>query len=126
MKHRIAVFACLLSIAVSGCGHTWEENTEDDQERAREVLLTALDQWKAGQVSSLATRTPPIRFSDDDYMSGLRLADYELQKPDEAIHPFRDVAVQLTVLDSQGQSRKKLVTYQVGLEPVVTVQRSDN
>jgi hypothetical protein len=58
-----------------------------DGRQAREALVASLEAWKKGQTKTLARRTPPIRFEDDDLMAGLRLADYEIEEPDAPVQP---------------------------------------
>jgi len=66
--------------------------------------------------------TPPIRFADDDQMSGLH--DTELLNcriPKRKIVPFRNVKVELILQDSQGGVQNKTVLYQVGVTPHLSV-----
>lgn len=114
----------LLTLATSGCRSG--AVTDQDSERARLVLITALDAWKSGSPQSLSTQDPPIRLQDDDLMAGWQLVSYELLKPTSLILPFDDVLVQLELRDQNGKSIRKAVSYQVGLAPLLTVQRSDN
>lgn len=116
----------LLVLALPGCGQQWEKNSEEDRELARETLLAALDAWKAGDTTALAKRDPPIRFSDDEQLSGLKLTEYELIDEEAPIDPFRDVEVELTLRDARGETLQKVAKYQVGLDPSLTVLRSDN
>ncbi len=52
---------------------------------------TPNEAWKKGDAKSLAKRKPPIRFEDDDQLSGFRLSDYEIEEPDSPIKPHQDV-----------------------------------
>lgn len=96
-----------------------------DSKQAEQTLVTALDAWKQGQAYLLAQRVPSIRFEDEDYRSGLWLADYRLSSPDAGIRAFVDVPVTLTLRDRQGNAVEKTVAYQVALEPHLAVLRSD-
>lgn len=116
---------CLLTVTMAGCGRG-SGKSNADSERAREVLIIALDAWKSNQLQSLASQSPPIRLLDDDCVAGCQLIQYELPKPGFSILPFHDVQVVLELADPQGRKLRKPVTYQVGLVPIVTVQRSDN
>ncbi len=117
---------CVLMLALIASGCQSGAVTEQDPERARLVLITALEAWKSGSPQSLTAQTPPIRLQDDDLMAGWQLVSYDLMKPKSLILPFNDVPVQLELRDLDGKPVRKTVSYQVGLAPLLTVQRSDN
>jgi hypothetical protein len=96
-----------------------------DSQRALSALVTSLDAWKKGEAKLLAKRQPPIRFEDDDLLSGFRLSEYEIEEPDSPIKPHQDVAVILVMTDPQGKSVRREARYQVGMEPKLSVLRSD-
>jgi len=96
-----------------------------DTDAARKTLTDALDAWKEGRAGGLSEASPPIRFVDDDLARGARLVDYEPSATATSIRPFENVAVTLTLEDRTGKAVKKRVSYQVGLEPTLTVLRSD-
>jgi hypothetical protein len=126
MWAKMITVVCVVLIALVGCGWlTGSKLSEEKVEQSRHVLISVLDAWKTGQAHTLAAQTPPIRFQDDDYMAGWRLVDYQLVNPKQQIQSFRDVPVQVNLIDRQGKPLQKTVTYQVGLDPI-TVQRSDN
>lgn len=85
----------------------------------------ALDAWKRGQARDLAHRSPPIRFSDEDFAAGWRLGDYELVEPDAPVAPFRDVPVILALRDARGRTARRETAYQVTTSPGLAVLRSD-
>ena len=123
-SHR--VLALLLGI-VTGCSGA-SRTTPDipfDSDKARSALVAALDAWKKGEAKSLSKRKPAIRFEDDDLLTGLRLAEYEIEEPDRPIQPFQDVEVILELKDARGKSVRREARYQVGLDPSVSVLRSD-
>lgn len=126
MTPRPAIVRCFLVFMLTTVGCQSGTVAGHDPERARSVLITALDAWKSGHPQSLASQTPQIRLQDDDLMAGWQLIGYELMQPKSVILPFHDVLVQLELRDRQGKGVRKTVSYQVGLEPIVTVQRSDN
>ena len=84
-----------------------------------------LDAWKAGDAKSLAHRVPPIRFADDDLVTGMRLSDYEIEEPDAPITLHKDVAVILSLRDRQNKSIRREARYQIATEPGLAVLRSD-
>lgn len=119
--------AILLSLLGSlGCWRAAFQDPEYDAEAALSTLTTALRAWKAGNLASLSSRSPPIRFADDDSLTGARLKDFELEDPGVQIKPFQDVKIELVLLDAQRRTIRKTVTYQVALKPALAVLRSDN
>jgi len=120
------VLVCLLIASLSGC--VWQPAVVPghDPERAREILTTALEAWKNGNVQALATQTPPIRFQDDDLVSGCKLIGYEMMDSKIIILPFKNVTVNLDLENPQGKRQRRKAAYQVGLQPFLSVQRSDN
>ena len=100
--------------------------TEADSEHAKYILETALDMWRSGHLESLAVRKPVIRFVDDDQRAGLQLLDYTYEDEQDVIKPHQNIPVLLSVRNKQGQTFEIHATYQVGVEPNLTVLRSDN
>ncbi len=123
--NSVGMFVVALVAAV-GCGNTFRATSDDHSERARVTLKTALDAWQLGKTVELPKHNPPIRLSDDDLVAGWQLVDYVLEAPDRQIAPFQDVNVILSLRDRQGRTTRKSAKYQVGLEPHLSVLRSDN
>ncbi len=126
MWAKLITVMCIALIALVGCG--WlagSKLSEEEVEQSQRVLISVLEAWKTGQAHTLSAQTPPIRFQDDDYMAGWQLVGYQLVNPNQVIQSFRDVPVQVNLIDRQGKPLQKTVTFQVGLDPI-TVQRSDN
>ena len=76
MWAKLITVVCIALIALVGCG--WLVGTklsEEEVEQSQRLLISVLDAWKTGQAHTLASQTPPIRFQDDDYMAGWRLAE---------------------------------------------------
>jgi len=124
MRKRWIICCGLTMICLAGCSR--QAPTGYDPDRAKLVLIKALDAWKAGQLPSLATQSPPIRFQDDDLAAGYELIDYRIVELSLQILPFKNINLELELRDPQGKTRRKFTVYQVGLEPIATVQRSDN
>ncbi|WP_435011383.1 hypothetical protein P12x_002693 [Tundrisphaera lichenicola] len=116
-----------LVLILAGCSGTGESPSEPpyDTERARSALVAALEAWKKGEAKALPKRVPPIRFVDDDLISGLRLSDYEIESPDGPIGPHADVDVVLSLRDKHNQPIQREARYQVATEPGLAVLRSD-
>jgi hypothetical protein len=96
-----------------------------DAGAARQTVTDALDAWKEGRAGQLSQASPPIRFVDDDLARGARLVNYEWPDTATSIRPFENVAVTLVLEYRMGKAVRKTVAYQVGLEPTVTVLRSE-
>ena len=107
-----------------GCGKSLPVASEREKADAREALVTALDAWKAGKVNGLKSRTPPVKFMDDDVVQGHTLVSYELD-PSAVVEPHRDLQVDLVVRDRTGRQQRRRATYQVVLKPNPAVVRND-
>jgi hypothetical protein len=123
---RYWVVPVLLGVILdcSGCSRPAAE-APYDAEGARTALIAALDAWKKGEAKSLAKRNPPIRFVDDDLISGFRLSEYEVEEPDLPLKLHQDVPVILEMRDAQGKRVRREATYQVSTEPTLSVLRSE-
>ncbi len=124
---RLVMGPILLAFMVGcvGCGRPAAE-TRYDSDGARTALIAALDAWQKGDAKSLAKREPPIRFVDDDLLSGLRLSEYEIEEPESSIKLHQDVEVILELRDAQGKRVRREAKYQVATEPSLSVLRSDH
>jgi hypothetical protein len=118
--------SAMMAVIAAGCGGDTGSAVGDyDSARAREVLSVALDAWKGGKARDLARLKPPIRFADDDHKAGLRLERHQLAEPDQPIQPYASVPVDLTLRDASGASIRRRASYQVTLEPGLSVLRDD-
>jgi len=109
---------------LGGCRQPSAPAPSYDAQQAREALTTALDAWKSGSLEQLARRKPPVRFSDEDLLSGAELLSYDLDSA-TAFGPHQDVRVDLVLRDRRGTTLNKTATYQVILEPTLAVLRND-
>jgi hypothetical protein len=116
----------LASLAI-GCGNDVGTAVECnyDSSRARVALTAALDAWKSGKARDLTRLKPPIRFGDDDQKAGLKLDAHRMTEPEAPIRPFTSVPVELTLRDMKGEPFKRRASYQVALEPGISVLRDD-
>ena len=115
MQGRFRVMSLVILSVILGCS-TQSPNQTEDSARAKYILITALDAWRAGKTKSLTIRNPPIRFADDDQIAGMELVDYELEDESAPI---------LSLKDKHGETIQKDVKYQVGVAHSLTVLRSD-
>jgi hypothetical protein len=116
---------CLLSIfaafglACSNAGPLARPDANPAEARAN--LASALDAWKAGAVTALSTKTPPVRFADDDLADGLKLVDYAIAEPASD----SEFVVALNLVDQSGRSVQRSATYQVTTGEKAAVLRAD-
>lgn len=119
-----AAVACLALLLVAGCGRGRYEVAPLDEEQARETLNDALESWKQGESQdSLQERSPPILAQDPDWMSGVKLLDYEFVDAGEEVDGRLVSHVKLKLLDDRGGQGEKTVTYLVNTNPGLTVLR---
>ncbi|WZO99269.1 hypothetical protein EP7_000868 [Isosphaeraceae bacterium EP7] len=122
----LILWPALMAALAAGCsGDAGSAAGKYDSARAREVLTVALDAWKGGTARDLTRLRPPIRFVDDDHKAGFRLERHQLAEPDQPIQPYASVPVDLTLRDASGASIRRRVSYQIGLEPGLSVLRGD-
>lgn len=113
---------CLL---VCGCWKPAYDDPTYHADTALATLLTALEAWKQNAVGQLAQQTPPIRFVDEDHRAGARLQKFELLDAQRPIRPFQGVRVKLTLQHRSGTVVETVGMYQITLEPLPSVIRSD-
>lgn len=92
---------------------------------AVEKLKLSLDAWKEFRLEGLRELQPPIRFVDEDQVSGMELQDYALPEGLNSIAPFQNVPVRLTLKNPEGSTKAITANYQVSLAPHVAVLRSE-
>src|ERR1044071_3770971 len=107
MRSLIIFLICVFAVPLA-CGCTGSPspamNPSFDSDKAKQALTTVLDAWKQGKVSALPKQKPPIRFVDEDYIHGMRLTNYRIVQSDAPIRPFEGVAVELDLVNRQGQA----------------------
>ena len=100
-------FTILGLCLIVGCSRSEPVTDVAESDSRRNVLTTALDAWKAGAAATLASNDPPIRFVDDDWVAGRRLAAYSLEDPESLVLPFESVFVNLTLQTTDGKTIEK-------------------
>jgi hypothetical protein len=106
--------------SIGGCGDK-PVAAPVNPEKAREVLRSTLDAWKAGRtIESLAKDDPPIIAQDFDWMAGVKLDHYEVLGDGTPQDANLRISAKLS-LKGKGQ---KTVTYIVGTDIKLTVFRS--
>jgi hypothetical protein len=126
MRVRRMLLPALIVAAGCSAGVEPADHPRYDSVQARAALVAALDAWKKGEARALPRRNPPIRFVDDDFATGLRLSDYEIEQPDAPSGLHKDVEVILSLRDSRGKVIQREARYQVATEPGLAVLRSDH
>ena len=116
-----------LAFVIAGCSDNRTPSFDDptyDSKQAHDTLVAALDAWQKDRTKELSLRKPPIKLTDDDARSGMKLVRYEIVDP-STIGPFQDVAVKLELKTRDGRPISRAVTYQIMLKPAIFVARSD-
>jgi hypothetical protein len=127
MRECRRLLSLLPVLVVVGCSGR-DASTDQppyDSSQARVALIAALDAWKKGEAGALPKRKPPIRFVDDDFATGMKLADYEIEEPDAPPRLHQDIEVILSLRDKGGKVLRREAKYQVATEPGLAVLRSD-
>ena len=125
LRRKVAMALLILAIIPAlGCGQKLPAASDGEKADARQALLTALDAWKAGKTAALKSRTPPVKFLDDDAVQGHALVSYDLASG-AVIEPHKDVQVDLVIRDRAGKQQRRKATYQIVLVPNPTVVRND-
>lgn len=114
--------ACLLTVSLlAGCG---PRVYGVDKQLARNTLIKVLDEWKAGATpDDLQSATPSIVVQDLEWMSGVKLADYEITDSEQLLDSNLVVKVKLSLIEKSDQPVSKTVGYVVTTNPVLTVFR---
>ncbi len=114
------VLASLLLCVVSGCGE--QRAGPVDAELARQSLTEFLETWKrGGAIDELQKGDPKIVGQEILWQSGNKLKEYQLKDQGRIEDANMFCEVDLTLVDAQGNSKKKTVTYVIGTDPVITV-----
>jgi len=126
MTRRTWLGLLIMIVSIAGC-EWWRPvapAVNYDGNRAKEVLLDALETWKQGKIGTLASRKPPVRFVDDDQVAGLALVDYRLVAPDQTVAPYENVPVVIKVKIGN-QVIERTTVYQITLVPEIAVLRAE-
>ena len=106
MCSRRALFIPL--VFALGCGTRETPSSPNySSERARGALVATLDAWKKGEAKGLSKRKPPIRFVDDDFVSGMKLMEFAIAEIDAPIVKHKDVNVMLSLQSARGKTVRR-------------------
>lgn len=133
MKLTIPSFVCLLYICCfavlsAGCGRGDIALPEvSDADQARQMLQTALEEWKNGTtIYAMREKQPAIHVADEQWLSGGKLRDFAIQGNGQTKGMSIRFDVTLQVANSPaGAWQKRSVRYTVATDPVVSVVRDD-
>lgn len=117
----IAILA--LGLLLPGCGRSGNPHPVNPV-KARELLQTALEAWKAGKKpEDLAQGASSTTVQDFDWMQGKKLTDYQINPQDAETGANLTCQVTLHLQDAEGNSEEKTVYYVVGTSPGYSVFR---
>ena len=112
----------LVLLLMAGCGGPEVPPAVDTADAGRQ-LSTALEAWRAGEpYGSLASRNPPIIFTEPLWEGGTRLVDYELG-PVELNGRQGRCTARLTLVGKDGKKSQRSIGYQIDTVPRVVIVR---
>lgn len=116
--------ALLILWMAVGCGDGAPRAAAVDPTAARTALQSALEGWKGGaQPADLKNGSPPMTVQDLDWISGLKLVEYEVAGEGRSDDANLRIPVDLVLRDPAGGEIRKRVSYVVGTSPSITVFR---
>ncbi len=122
--HVVFVLGLIALTCFVGCAPRRAEPV--DRERAERTLLRVLDTWQAGgTIEELRAAETPVVVQEAFWTEGKTLQSYRLVGDGLVVDAnlFREVELTLTGEEGEMQERK-LVTYVIGTDPVITVFRA--
>lgn len=121
---RTFIALLVTTISATGCGGPYQ-SAPVNVAKAQEVLITALDSWKNGDpIELLQSEAPAIVVQDFDWMSGVKLLQYEVLDDENPVDANLVSKVKLSLQDKRGNKSEKSVIYHVGTAPALTVFRA--
>lgn len=119
----LAVASALL-LAVGCSNQNPNKAAPVDAGKARSTLKLVLDAWKDGKApKDMQTHSPKVTVQDMDWLRGMTLKRYEILDGGVERDANLECQVKLSLLDQQGKTVEKTVTYIVGTDPELTVFR---
>lgn len=122
--HSGRILSLILLTCFCGCGPRRAEPV--DPELAEQTLLRVLDTWQGGgTIEELRSAATPVVVQEAFWTEGKTLQSYRLVGDGrvEDANLFHEVELTLAGGDGEKQERK-LVTYVIGTDPVITVFRA--
>ena len=111
---------------IIGCNAPKPLENETNPAVAMSSLQSGLSTWHQGeQAATLSTRTPPIQFSDDDWVKGRKLEKFEMG----ALTPVgigMRVPVTLTLRENNGALKVRKIHYRIYTSPAIAIGRDEN
>jgi len=118
---RAALFITLSLCLLSGCGRTLDPNA--DPAEADKALRTALEAWKGGKSpDDLKQGRPPILMNEDDWRTGKRLLDYEMEKGSLSGRQVR-CRVRIKLQGADGEAADREAVYIIDTVPRIVIVR---
>ncbi|XZE54782.1 hypothetical protein SH139x_000761 [Planctomycetaceae bacterium SH139] len=120
-------FMCLCCLLLCGCGGYDAKDHRVDVVLAKQTIQRVLESWQAGQEpDELRRQDPEIVVQDLDWAGGKTLQSYQLLNEGVAIDANFECEVMLQLVDGQGKSQSRQVTYLVTTSPKLTCFRKLN
>lgn len=123
-RHFGRVLSLITLACLCGCGP--RRAARVDPELADQTLLRVLDTWqRGGTIAELRSADMPVVVQEEYWTEGQKLQAYRLVGDGrvEDANLYREV--ELTLASDNGEKQqRKLVTYVIGTDPVVTVFRA--
>ena len=95
-------------------------------EKAKALLVTTLDAWKAGSNrEQLAALSPPVYFLDAQLVKGAKLTDYQIDDQPHVVGTGVTYVVTLTTRTGTKASASKKVAYRVVTQPSQSISQED-
>lgn len=120
-------FTCLYCLLLCGCDGYSAKDHRVDVVLAKQTIQRVLESWQAGQEPhELRQQNPEIVVQDLDWSGGKRLQSYQLLDEGVAIDANFECEVMLQLVDGQGKSQSRQVTYLITTSPKLTCFRKLN
>jgi hypothetical protein len=117
------VFIALCLCLLGGCGPKPAENVNPDE--AGPALRTALEAWKSGKSQQdLADQVPSIIMNEDDWRTGKRLLDFQIDEKGSVSGRQVVWKAQLKLQDKDGKPTESKATYVIDTIPQIVIVRN--
>ena len=115
------LIAWLIPVLAVGCGAS--SRPQEEVDRAKAAVVSALDLWKANEpLAKLKTLSPPVDFSEELRLTQ-SLTEYAVLKVDSTDPVVIRVTVSLKLKDKKGKATEREAVYSVALKNPIAVAR---
>jgi hypothetical protein len=120
LRISVALLALTVVPSIFGCGQAGA----DDPASARDVLLTALDAWKAGKTVDAARGETGVIVGDPQWQVGYKLVRYEIGGEARPAGFDLNYPAELWMEDAEGRPAREKAVFTVSTRPARTVTRA--